>query len=68
MTFLISFLVEDGADNLVIMVGVTCEIMSMGSVMQKGEGLKLGVQTDLMSLQANLRAELHRFLIPWNAH
>jgi hypothetical protein len=66
-TFQISFSVENVADNLVIMVGVPCEIMSLGSVMQKGEGLKLGVQTDLMSLQANLRAELHRFLIPWNA-
>ena len=48
------------------MVGVPCEIMSLGSVMQKGEGLKLGMQTDLMLLQANLRAELNRFLIPWN--
>ena len=66
-TFQISFSVENVADNLVIMVGVPCEIMSLGSVMQKGEGLKLDVQTDLMSLQANLRAELHRFLIPWNA-
>ena len=61
-TFQISFSVENVADNLVIMVGVPCEIMSLGSVMQKGEGLKLGVQTDLMSLQANLRAELQRFL------
>lgn len=66
-TFQISFSVENVADNLVIMVAVPCEIMSLGSVMQKGEGLKLGVQTDLMSLEANLRAELHRFLIPWNA-
>jgi len=53
--------VEDVADNLVIMVGVPCEIMSLGAVMQNGEGSKLGAQTDLISLQANLRAELHRF-------
>ena len=65
--FQTSFSVEDVADNLVIMVGVPCEIMSLGAVMQNGEGLKLGAQTDLMSLQANLRAELHRFSIPWNA-
>jgi hypothetical protein len=62
-----SFSVEDVADNLVIRVGVSCEIMSLGVVMQNGEGLKLGAQTDLMSLQANLRAELHRFSIPWYA-
>ena len=65
--FQTSFSVEDVADNLVIIVGVPCEIMSLGAVMQNGEGLKLGAQTDLMSLQANLRAELHRFSIPWNA-
>ena|GEM_PF-472626 len=65
--FQTSFSVEEVADNLVIMVGVPCEIMSLGAVMQNGEGLKLGAQTDLMSLQANLRAELHRFSIPWNA-
>ena len=46
--FQTSFSVEDVADNLVIMVGVPCEIMSLGAVMQNGEGLKLGAQTDLM--------------------
>ncbi|MDA8636127.1 hypothetical protein N9L70_07045 [Rhodobacteraceae bacterium] len=65
--FQTSFSIEDVAVNLVIMVGVSCEIMSLGAVMQHVEGLKLGAQTDLMSLQANLRAELHRFSIPWNA-
>ena len=47
------FFVENIADNMVIMFGVFCEIISLNPVLQNGEGFKLGTQTDLMPLQVN---------------